>query len=296
MISVVINTLNEEKNLSRALESVREFADEVVVVDMYSDDKTAEIAEKAGAKVFKHKRVGYVEPARNFAIEKAAGDWILILDADEEIGKSLSSSLKKIVIEGKCNYVAIPRKNIVFGKWLKHSRWWPDYNVRFFKKGKVAWDEKIHSIPETKGSGIDLEAKKENAIIHHNYDSLSQFITRMDRYTSIQAKELVKGGYKLKWQDIVRKPLGEFISRYFRGFGYKDGVHGLVVSLLQSFSEGLVYMKVWEYEGFEKAQVDAKDMKRQIREGQKEMNYWISDLMVKEKGGILYRIRRKLKI
>src|SRR3989344_3276878 len=135
-ISVVINTLNEEANLPRALASVKSFANEIVVVDMMSDDKTVEIAKKAGAKVYEFKRVGYVEPARNFAISKAEGDWIFILDADEELTASLSRELSKIAKNGSADYVRVPRKNMIFGKWVEHSRWWPDYNIRFFKKGK----------------------------------------------------------------------------------------------------------------------------------------------------------------
>ncbi|MBN1168609.1 glycosyltransferase family 2 protein [Candidatus Woesebacteria bacterium] len=295
-ISVVINTLNEEKNLPRALNSVKYFADEIVVVDMHSVDNTAEIAEEAGAKVFEHRKMGYVEPARNFAIGKAKGEWIMILDADEEINQSLCLKLRKIAEEKNCDYVAIPRKNIVFGKWLKHSRWWPDYNVRFFRKGKVKWDDKIHSIPETSGKGIDLKAKEDNAIIHHNYNSISQFVQRMDRYTTVQSRELLEQGYKFDWRDLIKQSLGEFISRYFKGYGYKDGVHGLAVSLLQSISEALVYMKVWEANGFKERSIEIDDMVYEMRGSQREMNYWIANLKVNQKNSLIERIRRKLKV
>ena len=295
-ISVVINTLNEGKNLSTALKSVNKLADEIIVVDMHSDDDTLEVAKKSGAKVYLHKKMGYVEPARNYAIEKATSKWVFILDADETIPKTLIRKLRDIAENVEYDYVAIPRRNLVFGKWLKHSRWWPDYNVRFFKKDKVKWGDEIHSIPKTQGKGLDLEAKKEYAITHNNYVSISQFIKRMDRYTSIQSKELVEGGYKFKWEDLIKKPIGEFVSRFFRGFGYKDGVHGLALSLMQAFSEGLVYMKVWEDEGFKKDTINACKVEKQMRDAQKEVNYWISDMMLREKGGIIYKIRRKLKI
>lgn len=136
-ISVVINTLNEEDNLPRALASVKKFADEIVVVDMKSDDKTVDIAKKAGAKVYEYKRIGYVEPARNFAIGKATGKWILIIDADEQLPGSLVKELKKIVKNPSANYYRLPRKNLIFGKWVKHSRWWPDYNIRFFQPSLI---------------------------------------------------------------------------------------------------------------------------------------------------------------
>ena len=136
-VTAIINTLNEEKNIERVIKSVA-FADEILVCDMYSDDNTAVIAKKLGAKVILHKRTGYVEPARNFAISKAENEWVLILDADEEIPNSLSDKFLDIVNKGGvATFVEIPRKNIIFGHWMKASMWWPDYHVRFFRKGEV---------------------------------------------------------------------------------------------------------------------------------------------------------------
>src|SRR5258706_2992203 len=249
-ISVVINTLNEAKNLSSAIDSVKSFADEIVVVDMESSDSTVEIAKKLGAKVFTHKRKGYVEPARNFAVAKAVNSWILILDADEEIPKSLGIEIQKILKNPKADYFRVPRKNIIFGKWMKHSRWWPDYNIRLFKKGSVSWNEVIHAVPMTQGVGAEIEAKEELAIIHKNYTSLEQYIERLNRYTTQHAEIRRAEGYKFSWKDIVVKPANEFFSRYFFGEGYKDGLHGLALSCLQAFSELVLYLKVWQKEKF----------------------------------------------
>src|SRR3990170_3911426 len=202
-ISAVINTLNEEKNLSRAMESVK-WADEIVVCDMYSEDKTVEVAKKLGAKIVRHKRINYVEPARNFVISKASGPWILVLDADEEIPDSLAKRLQEFAKSKiKSDFVEIPRKNIIFNKWMKASMWWPDYQVRFFKKGSVVWGDKIHSKPDTRGQGLQLPAEEKWAITHQNYQTIGQFIERMNRYTSIEAEELTKEGYKFDWQDLL---------------------------------------------------------------------------------------------
>jgi (heptosyl)LPS beta-1,4-glucosyltransferase len=205
------------------------------------------IAKKFGAKVFMHDPMGYVEPARNFALSLASSDWILILDADEKIPQTLSSKIKKIINNSdSADYYAVPRKNVIFGKWMKHSRWWPDYNIRLFKKGKVEWENTIHSIPRTQGDGNDLPHKEKYAIIHNNYSSIDQFVSRMNRYTTIQANTLSSEGYKFHWDDIIKKPFSEFFSRYFSGQGYKDGLHGLALALLQSFSELVLYLKLWQ--------------------------------------------------
>jgi (heptosyl)LPS beta-1,4-glucosyltransferase len=295
-ISVVINTINEENNLPRALESVKDLASEVVVVDMESTDGTRKIAEKAGAKVFSHKNTNYVEPARNYAISKATGDWILILDADERISEKLVFELKKIVKESNADYFRLPRKNIIFGKWVKNSRWWPDYNIRFFKKGTVTWSEVIHSVPTTTGKGADLPDIEDNAIIHYHYTSIDQYIERMNRYTSVQAKVLRKEGYKFNWKDIIKKPSSEFLSRYFFGQGYKDGIHGLALAGLQSFSEFTLYLKVWQAGKFKKKNIRLDEVVGVLKKVDSEGRYWQADALVKEGAGITQRIKRKFRL
>ncbi len=295
-ISVVINTLNEEKNLPRALASVKNFADEIVVVDMKSDDKTVEITKKAGAKVYQHKRIGYVEPARNYAVSKATGEWILILDADEQAPKALIKELKKIVQKPKADYYRLPRKNIIFGKWIKHSRWWPDYNIKFFRKGFVSWSEIIHSVPITQGKGLDLQAREDSAIIHYHYDSIEQFVERMNRYTGEHAKLRIKDGYKFKWQDLIRKPTEEFLSRYFSGEGYKDGIHGLALASLQAFSELVLYLKIWQKKGFEEGKTQIKEVIEEMKDAETDIHYWQADALLKSSGGIIQRIKRRFKL
>jgi len=296
-ISVVINTLNEEKNLPHALESVKNLADEIVVVDMHSDDATQQIAKKYGAVVYEHTRTNYVEPARNFAIEKAKGDWILILDADEEIPVRLAEKIKEVANNSKSgDYYRIPRKNIVWGKWVKHSRWWPDYNIRLFKKGMVAWSEVIHSVPMTKGTGSNFQQEERYAIFHNHYPTIELFLERMNRYTTEEAKTLVKDGYKFKWTDIIRKPTDEFLSRYFYGEGYKDGIHGLALALLQTFSELTKYLKVWQSGKFKEINPSLEEIVGQINKSKKDLNYWQADALVKNKGGIMQIIKRKFRL
>lgn len=274
-ISVVINTLNEEKSIERAIQSVK-WADEVVVCDMHSSDRTVEIAKKLGTKIFSHKKEDYVEPARNFAISKASNDWILVLDPDEEIPESLTKRLQDIATETEqIDYVRVPRKNIIFKHWMKYSGWWPDYNIRFFKKGKVRWTDQIHRPPETLGQGLDLPLEEKYAIIHYSYATVSQFLERMNRYTTVEAEELKREGYKFRWSDLIEKPLNEFLSRFFAREGYKDGLHGLVLSFLQAFSFMMVYLKLWERAEFREDDVNLLDLENQTSKSAQAINYWM---------------------
>ena len=154
-ITAVITAISgEERYLDACLTTVKGFVSEIVIVDMSDGEEITKIGKKFGAKVFKHDFVNYVEPVRNFALRKAQGKWILVLDPDEELSLSLANRLIEITQDENIDYVRIPRKNLVFGKILRHARWWPDYNIRFFRKGKVSWDEVIHAVPMTEGQGI----------------------------------------------------------------------------------------------------------------------------------------------
>ncbi|MCS7092747.1 MAG: glycosyltransferase family 2 protein, partial [Patescibacteria group bacterium] len=286
-ISVVINTLNEEKNLPKVFKSIRNLADEVVVVDMDSEDKTCEIAKKFGAKVYRHPRTNYVEPARNFAISKVTHDWVLVLDADEEIGPELSDLLRKFSNQKEIDYYRLPRKNIIFGKWIKNSMWWPDYNIRFFKKGCVVWKNEIHSVPDASGKGKDIEENEKYAIIHHNYQTIDQYLQKMLRYTSAQANDLIKKNYNFSWKDLINKPSIEFIRRFYQSSGYKDGLHGLALSLLQAFSEFIVYLKVWQNQKFKQEQLSLQELEQVFREVKSEKNYWHADACLREGKGFV---------
>lgn len=277
-ISVVINTLNEAANLERALSSVS-WADEIVVCDMHSRDKTVEVAKKLGVKVVFHKKEEFVERTRNFAISKAINDWILVLDPDEEIPDSLARRLQEMAAAMKrVDYVRIPRKNLIFGRFMKASMWWPDFNVRFFRKGKVTWKDKIHLPPQVSGEGIDLPAEQEYAIVHHHYSSVFQFLERMIRYSKVQAEDLRREGYKFDWKDLIRKPLSEFLSRFFANRGFEDGLHGLALSLLQSFSFLVVYLRVWEMEGFKAKEINLQDIKQVSKQSCYELEYWFKQV------------------
>ncbi len=159
-ISVVINTLNEEQNLPYALRSVRDWVDEIVVVDMYSDDQTVEVAKKYGAKVFQHERILAFDAARKFAVEQATNEWVLILDADEVVPTELSKLLFDIANTDRADAVTIPRLNYLLGDVIMHTGWGPeeDRHLRFFKRDSIVHSPRIHAFisPAEGARVIDL--------------------------------------------------------------------------------------------------------------------------------------------
>lgn len=295
-LSVLINSYNEAKILPRVIASVKDIADEVVLVDMESSDDTEKLAEKLGAKIFSHKHLDYVEPARNFGISKVSGDWVLVLDPDEEVSPTLAKKIREIIKNDKVDYYRIPRKNVIFGHWMKFSRWWPDYNIRLFKKGSVSWNEIIHAVPMTQGQGADVDVKEGLAITHYHYDSIEKYIEHMNRYTSVQAESKIKSGYRFDWRDVLVRPANEFLSRYFGGEGYKDGIYGLALSLLQSFSELILYLKIWQADKFTDQNIKLSEVVSEMRERERDLHYWQGDSMYKQSGNLRDRVIRKLRI
>jgi (heptosyl)LPS beta-1,4-glucosyltransferase len=297
-ISAVVNTRNEEANIEACLKTLK-FADEIVVVDMESTDKTIKLALKYTKNVFNHKNVGYVEPARNFAIKKTTGNWILIVDADERIPRSLAVKLINITKQKDVDFIRIPRQNLIFGRWIKYSRWWPDYNIRFFKKGVVEWQDQIHSIPITTGTGINLDTVESLSITHHHYTSIDQYLKRSIRYSKTQAKELISQGYSLDTKDVFFKPVGEFLSRFFAGEGYKDGFHGFVLASLQAFSTLLVYLYIWQEQGFKPVHHSTfiQQWPNWLKQKGKEFVYWIYTVNIhtakKKSTRFLLKLKRK---
>lgn len=246
MISASIVCLNEAEKLEKCLRSLTGFADEIVLVDLGSNDKSRKIAESFGAKVFRHKFVPYVEYIRNFAISKTTGDWVLILDPDEMVTDQLVGKLKEIIKVDKVAAVNIPRKNIFFGKWIAHTNWWPDYHVRFFKKGKVKWSNKIHKYPEVDGKIFNIEAKENLAIIHYGYDTVKQFIDRQNRYSEIEAENLHEEGMRFSWSAFFWKPTREFLVRFLKHKGFLDGFYGFALTFLMMIYQLQVMIKLWE--------------------------------------------------
>ena len=149
-ISVLINTLNEAENIRFCVESVK-WADEIIVVDMQSDDATADLARQMGCKVYTHERMGFVEPARQFGVCKTSHDWVLILDADERVSEKTHHKLREIARSGKSSGIVLPRKNYWKGRFLNCCGWYPDSQLRFLRKTHSKFPTLIHHQPEVQG-------------------------------------------------------------------------------------------------------------------------------------------------
>lgn len=295
-ISVVINTKNSASTLDRCLASVHAWADEIVVMDMKSTDETLGIAKFYGARTFSHPDVGYVEPARNAALAKARGEWILILDSDEEIPPSLGKKITQdLILNPVTDAYFLPRKNIIFDKWVK-TGWWPDHILRLFRTGKVTWSDEIHAVPQVKGTVERLEAIEANAIRHHNYQTVDQYWKRALSYGQIRSKERKQARETL--QDPLHSFLDEYIRRYYAWNGQADGTHGRVLSALQGSTAVLEQALLWEQKKFKEAQF-ADSPLTLLRQAAQQANYWQwSDLIAKNTGftQMLYKIARKLNL
>lgn len=246
-ISAVIHTYNSEKYLEECLQALTSL-DEIVICDMHSTDKTIEIAEKFSCKIVYHENLGFADPARNFAINQATGDWILVVDSDEIITKELIEYLRDEISKPDCpDSFLIPRKNIVFGKFMRSL--YPNTILRFFRKGKVSFSSYVHCTPEITGTVYKIDPKRtELAIIHYNYDSIYSFVARTNKYTTLELEKYTKRNIKFSLSLIIFRPIGEFIKRYILKSGYKDGRHGFILASLLAYYEFVAIAKLWESE------------------------------------------------
>lgn len=234
MISVAINSLNEGEKLERCLKSVYGWADEIIVVNMESTDSTEEVAKKYNAKIFTHPKVDYVEPVREFQNSIVKCDWVLILDPDEVVTDDLKNKLLEISRNNLADAVNIPRVFYIGKTKIKHTNFWPDRQIRFFKKGKLEFSKMIHSYPKVHGEVLDLPAKENLAIQHFSYSSWDEYWQRLQRYAQIEAQNLHDEGVKFSYLDCIKKPMYDFLRRYIRHLGILDGLTGLRLSLLQA--------------------------------------------------------------
>lgn len=276
-ISAVISAYNEEKNIERCLKSLG-FVDEIIVVDHESTDNTGAIAKKLTDKVYSEKNdPTNIDMQKNFGFSKASSDWILSIDADEEVSPELAKEIKtKIDNDSGLIGFWIPRKNYMFGKWIKENTgWYPDYQLRLFRKGKGKYESK-HVHEDLK---VDGETEKlTEHLIHHNYESVAQYVGKIMIYAPNEAEELIRKGYKLDHFDVIRFPLRDFLNWFFARNGYRDGFHGLVLALFQAIYHFLVFAFIWEKQGFPEYEGDdfLGKTETELKNAASEVDFWIN--------------------
>lgn len=297
-LSVVISAFNEEKKIQDCLESVK-WADEIIFIDNSSCDKTLEIAKKYTSKIFKRPNNPMLNINKNYGITKASGNWVLVLDADEQVSDGLKKEIdSKLNSETDISGYWIPRKNIIFDKWIQHSGWYPDYQLRLIKSGIGKFPEKhVHEMIETRGKTAYL---KEN-LIHLNYETIAQFLRKhIQIYAPNEAQDLLNKGYVFSWVDSIRMPSNEFLSRYFAREGYKDGFHGLMLSLFMAFYHFVIFSYIWEKTGFQQQnnKMFFPDTEKEFTKTFKDMVFWFLNEKGKNSKNILkkflYKSRKKI--
>ena len=245
-VSVIVHTLNEEMNIENCLESVK-WADEIVLIDNYSDDRTVEIARNYTDKIFFYERTGLPEHARKFAIDKTCNEWVLIVDADEMVPVRMMRRLESVIVDDEADVVSIPHSNYFFGHLMHYTGWGPMQNLhhRFYKKSYVEINNEVHSEPVINENArlISLESS-EDGFIHFNYMDVEHFIEKMNRYTTLEAKLLYDAGEDLNSRQLVLRIFGEFKLRYISFKGYKEGFTGISMSLMMAMYRLSMYMKL----------------------------------------------------
>jgi (heptosyl)LPS beta-1,4-glucosyltransferase len=238
-ISVIVIAGAEEHNIAECLESVR-WADEIIVVNSESKDKTVEIAKQFTGRVFVRKWEGYASQ-KNFVLQQTSNEWVLSLDADERVSPELREEIMTLDFS-KADGFYIPRRNYFLGKVIRSCGWSPDYQLRLFRRSKTKiTDRKVHE-------GFAVEGKKEyliNELIHHTHVTITSTLKKIEEYSTLEAEEKVNR-IRMTGSKMVFKSFWAFIQHFVMRRGFTDGVRGLMVSIIHAMTKIQVYMKIWE--------------------------------------------------
>jgi len=239
MISAIVLTKDEEKNIEECLKALK-WCNEIIVIDDYSEDKTVEIAEKLGERVFKHHLNNDFAQQRNFALRQARGNWVLFVDADERITPELAKEIKQEVKKDERYAFVFKRQDFFMGKPLKHGE---SAKVRLLRMAKKngKWERAIHEVWKTKWRTKTLK----NPILHYSHPTISQFLFQINFHSTLHAKALREEGVKFSLFRLIFNPLGKFCQNYIWRLGFLDGTAGLIMALMMSFHSFLARAKLF---------------------------------------------------
>lgn len=244
-VSAVVNARNEEANLPDCLKSLK-WADEIVVVDMQSEDRTAAIAAEFGCRVFQHPRTEYVEPARNFALAQARNEWVLIVDADERVSAGLAGWIKEKLPSSTAAAYRIPRRNFYGDQWITCCGWFPDAQLRLMRRGRARYSGQIHRAPEIEGEVVDLPPGSEAYLAHYGFGTLGARIEKDNKYSMISAQTLADKGTRIGAVSLLSRTAWAFVGAYLLQGGFRRGALGVILAWERAFATFLKYAKLWE--------------------------------------------------
>ncbi|MCL4418565.1 glycosyltransferase family 2 protein [Patescibacteria group bacterium] len=244
MISAVVLTKNEEKNIVDCLESIN-WCNETIIIDDYSTDRTLEVAKSFNPKIksFQRNLEGNFSAQRNFGISKAIGEWILFIDADERLSESLKGEILDFLKskDNEYNGFYVKRRDFMWGKELKHGEVGNIRLVRLGRRDSGKWQGKVHETWNIKGK----VGKFKMLLFHYPHQDISTFLKEVNRYTDFRAQELFEQGVKVVFWQIILYPKAKFLLNYFLRLGFLDGIEGLVFAVMMSFHSFLVRGKLW---------------------------------------------------
>lgn len=248
MISIIILTKNEEKNIFDCIETVL-WADEIIILDDYSKDRTLDVIKNLHfdkkIKIYKKSLDEDFSTQRNYALSKATKDWVLFLDADERVSKELKEEINTLIINDKSNPkyngFYIKRLDIIWGKTLKHGEAGNIKLLRLARKKAGVWYGKVHEQWQIDGKISELD----NSLIHYPHQTIDEFLNEINFYTTIRAKDLHETGVKGSLKDIIIYPKAKFILNYFIKLGFLDGLEGFIFAIFMSFHSFLVRAKLY---------------------------------------------------
>jgi glycosyltransferase involved in cell wall biosynthesis len=241
--SVIIITRNEERNIEACLESVA-WADDVVVVDASSTDRTVERARKYTPSVIVREWLGFAE-AKNVALEHVKHTWVMWLDADERVPPELAAEIRSIVEAGRYDVAAyaVARRAYFLGKWIRHCGWYPGYVVRLFRRDRAVFTtSSVHESLVVNGRVDRLK----HDLLHFTDENLFHYFSKFNRYTTLASEDLHRAGRRCTAWDLISRPPFLFFKMYIVRAGFLDGVHGFVLSLLSTAYVMVKYAKLWE--------------------------------------------------
>lgn len=279
-VSAIIVIKGNPPHLEECLSSINSLVDEIILGFIQIEDSLKKsLTSNNKIKLIElPPDIPFADMVKEDLKKKASGTHILYIDPDELFPQKAVEIIKNKL--DAYNYFIFPRKNIIFGKWINHSRWWPDPQIRFFKKEAVIWPSRIHPQPVVKGKAYTFDTKEEFAFTHYNYDTLDQYLEKNIRYAKAEAKMTIKEGKSLELDKTITKGLSEFVSRFFPGEGFRHGTVGFTLAFLQMMYYFIVYFYYLEMKKF--PDMPTEKLTRLsgsfFSQGLKETYFWVSKL------------------